>query len=137
MNRVGRGVWIALTGALVVFSTAALASFAPAKPQAQNFPSTLDFGKADFDSRPGRIIVYGDVESANSKCLANRAVKLKFSDDGGESYKFQDTSSTSTNGDWVGDGPAAATTVKVILAKSKFGSRKHPKSCGADTLLLD
>jgi hypothetical protein len=145
-----RGVFAVLAGAIAVISMAALASLTTAtpaaawhdkgraaKPHVQSFSSTLQFGKADFDSRPGRIVVYGNVESANKKCLANRTVKLLFSDDGGVSYKFRDTSTTSSNGDWIGDAPATAATVKVVLVKSKFGSRKHPKSCEADTLMLD
>ena len=79
------------------------------------------------------LYAFGGLTTPNSKCLANRTVKIFFTNSNGT--KLVDTDRTSNTGTWAGRGNIPLPTkARFTVTRKTFGHRGHRRTCAGDSL---
>lgn len=85
-----------------------------------------------------RVEVYGSVASEETRCVADRRVKVYIEPNEGDPFTQIDTAVTSQNGAWMGYGPTDVFpfAAKAKVTRSTFGPKHHRQVCGSETQAL-
>jgi hypothetical protein len=107
----------------------------PAAAQAQAPIPTTGTTLTGGAFTPTSFAFFGNLTSTNPNCLAGRTLKLTFIYASGP--KLVDTGVSSTNGYWaVAGDPTGASGARLRVTKKTFGSKKHPRTCAAASIVL-
>lgn len=111
---------------------AAAFGLAPAAEAQAPIPTTISL-QTIYGASDNVLYAFGDLTTPNPKCLANRTVKIFYTNSNGT--KLVDTDRTSNGGIWAGRGNIPLTSkARFTVTRKTFGRKGHRRTCASDSV---